>query len=51
MFGTFTFPMIVVLMTGVPEVDQPFNFFFTLMVAMGFIMFVPVAIMKLLGRS
>lgn len=48
---SFTMPIVHVLTTGDPVFDDPFNFFFTLMVAMGFLMLIPCAIMKLISRS
>jgi len=51
MFGDFTMPIIHVLATGNAYFDDPFNFFFTVMVGMAFLMFIPVAIMKLISRS
>ena len=54
MFQDFTMPIITVLTSGGlnnPMEAAAFNYFFTLMVAMGFLLLIPCAIFKLFQRS
>lgn len=51
MFSDFTMPIIHVLNTGTATIDDPFNFFFSLMVGIAFLLFIPLCIMKLIQRS
>lgn len=54
MFNDFVMPIITVLVAGgfgTPEESNAFNYFFSLVMGLGFLMFIPVAIIKLLNRS
>jgi hypothetical protein len=51
MFGDFQIGIIAIMVTGNPGIDNAFNYFFTIGVALGFLALVPVAIVRLLGRS
>lgn len=54
MFSDFSLDIIQVLNSGGlgnPGEVEAFNYFFTLMVAMGLLLLIPCAIMKLLNRS
>ena len=55
MFEDFTMPIIHILSAGEGGLSEAealaFNYFFSLMVGMGFLLFIPVAIFKLFQRS
>ncbi len=51
MFENFTFPLITLLSTGNVVYDNAFNFFFSLMVAIGFLLLIPAAIIRLFEES
>jgi hypothetical protein len=47
----FTFPLMTILNTGNVAVDEPFNFFFSLMAGVGILLFIPWVLFHLLGES
>jgi hypothetical protein len=46
-----TLPILVVLNTGDPIKDDPFNYFFTLMLCVGIVLFIPAAILAVVNAS
>jgi Sec-independent protein secretion pathway component TatC len=46
----FTFPLMTVLATGNAAIDEPFNFFFSLMVAMGLLFLIPWVCFRILNH-
>lgn len=54
MWDDFTMPIVHILTTGGlgnPAEAEAFNYFFSLVLAMGFLMFMTIAIIKLINRS
>ena len=51
MFSDFTMPLITVLNTGNALYDTSFNYFFSLMLAIGFLLLIPAAILRLFEES
>ena len=50
-FEVFTFPIMRILETGDAFKDDSFNFFFSLMLAIGLVIFIPAAIFAIVGLS
>jgi hypothetical protein len=45
------FPIMTVLQTGTAYLDEPFNYFFSLCVAVGWLLIVPAAIFAVIKQS